>query len=123
MGWQPNYQSESHITRQYLLKEKPDAKIAVLYQNDDYARLSEGLKESRAKRPSMIVAEEVMRPPSLGRQPHRQAEIDRPDVFFNVTTPKIAAQAIKKIAESNGSAAPSQQCRRLGSRRTQAGGI
>src|ERR1700680_1117503 len=38
MGWQPNYQSESRIYAQYILKEKPDAKIAILYQNDDYGK-------------------------------------------------------------------------------------
>ena len=38
MGWQPNYQSESIIYAKYILKNKPDAKIAVLYQNDDYGK-------------------------------------------------------------------------------------
>jgi ABC-type branched-subunit amino acid transport system substrate-binding protein len=46
MGWQPNYQSESRIYAKYLLKEKPDAKIAVLYQNDDYGKdYLKGLKD------------------------------------------------------------------------------
>src|SRR5512135_3120029 len=38
MGWQPNYQSEAHIYAKYLLKEKPDAKVAILYQNDDFGK-------------------------------------------------------------------------------------
>ena len=50
MGWLPSYQSEGRIYAKYLLKEKPGAKIAVLYQNDDYRQgLSEG-PEGRARR-------------------------------------------------------------------------
>src|ERR1700728_1891524 len=57
MGWQPSYQSETQIYAKYLLKNKPDAKIAVLYQNDDYGKdylkgLTDGLG---AKAASMIV--------------------------------------------------------------------
>src|SRR5690349_13640352 len=60
MGWQPSYQSESHIYAKYLLKEKPDAKIAILYQNDDYGKdYVKGLKDGLgSKAASMIVAEE-----------------------------------------------------------------
>src|SRR5882762_9465861 len=60
MGWQPSYQSESQIYAKWLLKEKPDAKIAVLYQNDDYGKdYLKGLKDGLgAKAASMIVAEE-----------------------------------------------------------------
>src|ERR1700687_4231336 len=38
MGWQPNYQSDTQIYAKYILKQKPDAKIAVLFQNDDYGK-------------------------------------------------------------------------------------
>src|SRR3981189_181560 len=60
MGWQPNYQSESQIYAKYILKEKPNAKIAILYQNDDYGKdYVKGLKDGLgAKAASMIVAEE-----------------------------------------------------------------
>src|ERR1700758_5056719 len=60
MGWQPNYQSESHIYAKYILKNLPNARIAVLYQNDDYGKdYVKGLKdELGAKAASMIVAEE-----------------------------------------------------------------
>src|ERR1700692_4206312 len=60
MGWQPSYQSETRIYAKYLLKEKPDAKIAVLYQNDDYGKdYLKGLKDGLgAKAESMIVAED-----------------------------------------------------------------
>src|SRR5579862_7727769 len=60
MGWQPTYQSEARIYAKYLLKEKPNAKIAVLYQNDDYGKdYLKGLKDGLgAKASSMIIAEE-----------------------------------------------------------------
>src|SRR5271163_1435950 len=59
MGWQPSYQSEARIYAKYLLKEKPDAKIAVLYQNDDYGKdYLTGLKDALGAKSSMIVAEE-----------------------------------------------------------------
>src|SRR3981189_1054517 len=102
MGWQPNYQSESRIYAKYILKEKPNAKIAVLYQNDDYGKdYLKGLKDGLgAKAASMIVAEESYEP----TQPTIDSNIVKlkstnADVFFNVTTPKFAAQAIKKMAE------------------------
>src|SRR5689334_4275816 len=60
MGWQPSYQSEAHIYAKYLMKEKPDGKIAVLYQNDDFGKdYLKGLKDGLGpKAASMIVAEE-----------------------------------------------------------------
>ena len=102
MGWQPNYQSESRIYAKYLLKEKPDAKIAVLFQNDDYGKdYLKGLKDGLgAKAASMIVAEESYETsePSIDNHIVKLKSTDA-DVFFNVTTPKFAAQAIKKMAE------------------------
>jgi len=102
MGWQPNYQSESQIYAKYILKELPNAKIAILYQNDDYGKdYVKGLKDGLgAKAASMIVAEEGYET----TQPTIDSEIVKlkstgADVFFNVTTPKFAAQAIKKITE------------------------
>jgi ABC-type sugar transport system substrate-binding protein len=59
MGWLPSYQSESRIYAKYLTKEKPNAKIAVLYQNDDMGKdYLKGLKDGLAADPSRIVAEE-----------------------------------------------------------------
>ena len=102
MGWQPNYQSESRIYAKYLLKEKPAAKIAVLYQNDDYGKdYLKGLKDGLgAKAASMIIAEESFET----TEPTVDSHIVRlkstgADVFVNISTPKFAAQAIKKIAE------------------------
>src|SRR6202047_537171 len=102
MGWQPNYQSESRIYAKFLLKEKPDAKIAVLYQNDDYGKdYLKGLKDGLgAKAASMIIAEESFETsePTIDSHIVKLKSTDA-NVFFNVTTPKFAAQAIKKMAE------------------------
>jgi branched-chain amino acid transport system substrate-binding protein len=102
IGWQPNYQSESHIYAKYLLKEKPDARIAILYQNDDYGKdYVKGLKDGLgAKAASMIVAEESYETTEPSIDDHVvRLKASGADVFFNVTTPKFAAQAIKKTAE------------------------
>jgi branched-chain amino acid transport system substrate-binding protein len=102
IGWQPNYQSESRIYAKYILKNLPNAKIAVLYQNDDYGKdYLKGLKEGLgAKAASMIVAEESYETTEPTIDSHIvKLKSTGADVFFNVTTPKFAAQAIKKNAE------------------------
>ena len=102
MGWQPNYQSETQIYAKYLLKNKPDAKIAVLYQNDDYGKdYLKGLKDGLGpKAASMIVAEESFETTEPTIDSHIvKLKSSGADVFMNITTPKFAAQAIKKIAE------------------------
>ena len=102
MGWQPNYQSESRIYAKYILKEKPNAKIAVLYQNDDYGKdYLKGLKDGLgAKAASMIVAEESYETTEPSVDNHIvKLKSTGADIFVNITTPKFAAQAIKKIAE------------------------
>src|SRR5665213_593084 len=59
MGWQPTYQSEARIYAKYILKEKPNAKIGVLYQNDDFGKdYLKGLKDGLGAKASMIVSEE-----------------------------------------------------------------
>jgi branched-chain amino acid transport system substrate-binding protein len=102
MGWQPNYQSESQIYAKYILKNKPDAKIAILYQNDDYGKdYVKGLKDGLgSKAASMIIAEEgyEVTQPTIDSSIVKLKSLGA-DVFFNVTTPKFAAQAIKKMAE------------------------
>jgi ABC-type branched-subunit amino acid transport system substrate-binding protein len=102
MGWQPNYQSETQIYAKYILKNLPTAKIAVLYQNDDYGKdYLKGLKDGLgAKAASMIVAEESYETTEPTVDSHIvQLKSSGADVFINITTPKFAAQAIKKIAE------------------------
>jgi branched-chain amino acid transport system substrate-binding protein len=102
MGWQPNYQSETQIYAKYLLKNKPDAKIAVLYQNDDYGKdYLKGLKDGLgAKAASMIIAEESFETSEPTIDNHIvKLKSSNADVFVNIATPKFAAQAIKKVAE------------------------
>jgi branched-chain amino acid transport system substrate-binding protein len=102
MGWQPSYQSESRIYAKYLLKEKPDAKIAVLYQNDDYGKdYLKGLKDGLgAKAATMIIAEESYETTEPTIDNHIvKLKSTGADVFMDITTPKFAAQAIKKVAE------------------------
>jgi ABC-type branched-subunit amino acid transport system substrate-binding protein len=99
MGWQPNYQTEGQIYARHILATKPDAKIGVLYQNDDYGKdYLKGLKDGLgAKAKSMIVAEvsyEVSEPTVDSQIVQLQAS--GANVFFNVATPKFAAQAIRK---------------------------
>jgi branched-chain amino acid transport system substrate-binding protein len=102
MGWQPNYQSESAIYAKYILKNKPDAKIAILYQNDDYGKdYVKGFKDGLgAKAASMIIIEESyeVSQPTIDSSIVKLKSLNA-DVFFNVTTPKFAAQAIKKMNE------------------------
>ena len=78
MGWQPNYQSETQIYAKYILKNHPNAKIAMLYQNDDYGKdYVKGLKDGLgAKAASMIIVEESyeVTQPTIDFQ-HRQAEV------------------------------------------------
>jgi len=98
MGWQPNYQSEAKIYAQHILKTKPDAKIAVLYQNDDYGKdYLKGFHDGLGDKKGMIVKEvsyEVSDPTVDSQIVQLQAS--GADVFFNITTPKFAAQAIRK---------------------------
>src|SRR5437899_2818994 len=103
MGWQPNYQSESRIYAKYLLKEKPNAKIAILYQNDDYGKdLLKGVKDGLGQKGAkMIVAEasyEVTDPTVDSQIVTLQGS--GADTFIDITTPKFSAQAIRKAYDS-----------------------
>ncbi len=102
MGWQPNYQSETQIYAKYILKNHPNAKIAVLYQNDDYGKdYLKGFKDGLgAKGASLIVAEDTYEVTEPTIDSHIVTlKASGADVFMNITTPKFAAQAIKKNAE------------------------
>jgi len=101
MGWQPSYQSEAHIYAKYLMKEKPEAKIGVLYQNDDFGKdYLKGLKDGFGAKASMITAEESYETSEPSIDGHIvKLKSSNVDVFISITTPKFAAQAIKKLAE------------------------
>jgi len=102
MGYDPNNFVEGRIYGQYILKEHPDAKIGVLYQNDDFGKdylngIKAGLGDKAAK---MVIAEASyeVSDPTVDSQILRIKDAGS-DLFFSATTPKQAAQAIKKIAE------------------------
>ena len=103
MGWLPSYQSESRIYAKYLAREKPAAKVAVLYQNDDMGKdYLKGLKDGFAGDPSRVVVEESyeVSEPTVDNHVVRLKSAN-PDVIIFFTTPKFGAQAIKKIGEMN----------------------
>src|SRR5712672_2802685 len=102
MGYNPNYQTEGRIYAQYILKNYPNAKIGILYQNDDLGRdyitgLKAGLGDKAAK---MIVAETSyeLTDPTIDSQIVQLKTVGA-DLVFDASTPKFAAQAIKKIAD------------------------
>ena len=101
MGWQPTYQAEGSIFAKHILDTKPNAKIAVLMQNDDYGKdYFKGFEDGLGDKKNLIVAKvtyEVTDPTIDSQMVSLKAS--GADVFFNITTPKFAAQAIKKAAE------------------------
>jgi branched-chain amino acid transport system substrate-binding protein len=102
IGWQPSYQSEAHIYAKWLMKEKPDAKIAILYQNDDFGKdYLKGTKDGLgAKAASMITVEESYEISEPSIDSHIvKIKAANPDVLLIYTTPKFGAQTIKKTAE------------------------
>src|SRR6201993_538981 len=105
MGFQPSYRVEARIFAKYILKEKPNAKIAVFYQNDDFGKdYVAGLKEVFGdKASSLIVAEESYETTEPSIDSHIvKLKGTGADVFVNIATPKFAAQTIKKMAELEG---------------------
>jgi len=102
MGWQPNYQSEGRIFAAYVLKNHPNGKIGVLFQNDDYGKdYVRGLKDGLGDKAKMMIVAEL---PYEATDPTVDSQIvslkaSGADIFYNVTTPKFAAQAIKKAGE------------------------
>ena len=102
MGYQPNYQSEGQIYAKYILTNLPNARIAILYQNDDYGKdYVKGMKDGLgAKAPSMIVAEESYEITEPTIDTHIvKLKFSGADVLLDFTPPKFAAQAIRKVGE------------------------
>ena len=93
MGWQPNYQTEAAIYAKHILATRPNAKIAVLFQNDDYGKdYLKGFKDGLGAKAGMIVKEVSYETsdPTVDSQ-IVQLQGSGADVFFNITTPKFAA--------------------------------
>ena len=101
IGWQPSYLSEGHAYAAYILANKPDGKVGVLYQNDDFGKdylhgVTEGLAGKSAK--IVVAASYETTDPTIDSQIIAMKAKDV-DVFINTAIPKFAAQAIRKAVE------------------------
>lgn len=104
IGWQPTYRGEGRIYATYILEHHPNAKIGLLYQNDDMGKdyllgLKDVLRDNYDKMIVASVPYEVSMP-TVDSQVVAIKTVN-PDIFINIATPKFAAQAIKKSAELN----------------------
>ncbi len=102
IGLAPSYRSEARIYATYILKNYPDKKIGILYQNDDFGKdyllgLKDVLKDKYQKMVVTEVAYEITAP-TIDSQVV-SVKSANPDIFVNIATPKFAAQAIKKVGE------------------------
>ncbi len=99
MGWAPNNKVEGTIYGRHIVQTKPDGKIGVLFQNDDYGKdYLQGFKDGLGDKAAKMIVSEVSYEPS---DPTVDSQIitlkaSGADVFFNVTMTKAAAQAIRK---------------------------
>ena len=102
-GFNLSYQTEGEIYARYILKEKPNAKIAILYQNDDYGKdVLAGVKRVLAgDKAKMIVAEQTyeVTDPTVDSQ-ILTLKASGADTFINITTPKFSAQSVRKVADA-----------------------
>ena len=101
MGYQPNYQTEGRVYAAYALKNVKDPKIGILYQNDDYGKdYLKGFEDGLGENKKLIVMKQTyeVTDPTIDSQ-IVNLKNSGANVFFNVTTPKFAAQAIKKANE------------------------
>jgi ABC-type branched-subunit amino acid transport system substrate-binding protein len=103
IGWQPNYQQEARIYAKYILREKPNARIGVLYQNDDLGKdYVKGLKDGLGDKAAilLIVTEDAYEVSEATIDTHVvKMKSMKVNVVVDITTPKFAAQAIRKAAE------------------------
>ena len=102
IGWQPNYVTEAKVYADYLKKTKPDAKVAVLYQNDGFGKdLLGGFEDGIAGSGIKVVKKESynVTDPTVAAPVGRLARSGA-DTFLDITTPKFSAQAIATVAKS-----------------------
>ena len=102
MGWQPNYQTEAHIYAKYLLQNKRDARIAVLYANDDFGKdYLKGLHDGLGQLANSLIIKESsyeFSDPTVDSQ-LVTLQSSGADTLFIIAGPKAAAQAIRKVSE------------------------
>jgi ABC-type branched-subunit amino acid transport system substrate-binding protein len=102
MGWQPNYQTEAQVYARYILENVEEPKIAVLYQNDDYGKdYLQGLRDGLGEQADELIVGEVSYETSDATIDSQVVQLKDTgaNVFVNITTPKWASQAIRKIAD------------------------
>ncbi len=101
MGFVTSYRAEGRIYGRWILRDKPNAKIAIIYQNDDYGKdLLSGVKEGLGEKASMIVAEESYEITEPTIDTHIvKLKFSGADVLLDFTPPKFAAQAVRKVGE------------------------
>ena len=101
MGYQPDYQTEAVIYAKHILANVKGAKIGVLMQNDDYGKdYFEGFKKGLGKDVGQIVKHVTYETtdPTVDSQVIQLKDAGA-NVFFNISIPKFAAQAIRKAAD------------------------
>jgi branched-chain amino acid transport system substrate-binding protein len=102
IGWAPNYRAEARIYATYILQHHPNARIGLLYQNDDFGKdYVLGLKDVLRDKYGKMVVSEISYETSVPTVDSQVVAIKtaNPEIFINIGTPKFAAQAIKKAAE------------------------
>ena len=102
IGWQPSYQSEAFIYAQHILDTKPNAKIGIIYQNDDYGRdYLKGFEDGLGDKAKTMIVKKVSYEATDATIDSQMVDLKASgaDTFFNITIPKFAAQAIKKAAD------------------------
>src|SRR3954468_21932764 len=102
MGWQPDYATEAAIYAKHIMANHPNAKVAMLYQNDDSGKdylngFQAGFGKDKDKYLIKTVSYEVT-DPTVDSQVI-QLKDSGADVFFNISIPKFAAQSMRKAAE------------------------
>jgi branched-chain amino acid transport system substrate-binding protein len=102
IGWQPNYVTEAKVYADYLKQGRPNAKVAVLYQNDGFGKdLLGGFEDGISGTAIKVVKKETynVTDPTVAAQVGRLARSGA-DTFLDITTPKFSAQAIATVAKS-----------------------
>jgi branched-chain amino acid transport system substrate-binding protein len=103
IGWQPSYRTEAQIYAKYILQQKPDAKIGILYQNDDFGKdYPAGVKDALgAKFDKMVVtATYEVTDPTIDSQ-ITSLQSQGVNVLLVAAIPKFAAQSIRKVHDLN----------------------
>ena len=104
MGFQPNFQFEARVYAKYILQQRPNGRIGVMYENDDFGKdLVKGLKDGLGDKAASMILKEVsyeVTDPTIDSQIITLAGSGA-DIFFDASLPKFAAQAIRKMYDIN----------------------